>query len=209
MSWIDVDYDVDTWLWMPTQWGDGQEFADHRDWARVCAEALWEVTEAEPEESEVDNLALTLAALAERIPAAFEGREGWDPRRLNSVYVYLPDVRRRPLPLYVETWPVEGPRDVRLAEFVREGDREAVEKPLVDAFATEHLGEGLRSLRYFTEPAEHALGCSLNYAWRIPEHGFDLRLWTSTGDLGDVFAAMDDFDALARSIVVRHDDERD
>lgn len=195
MSWVDVDYDVEKWLWMPTSWGEGREFPDHRDWARTYAEAAWTLADVEPgDEDEVNNLALTLAVLAEEIPGRFPDQE---------VYLYLPDPRRMPLPLYVQLIPSEGARDARLREIVRADDDEAVEKPIVDLFATEHLGEGMRSLRYFIEPDEGALACSLNYAWRLQEHPYDLRLWTSTGDLGRLSVSLDDFDGLARSIRVR------
>jgi hypothetical protein len=200
MSWIEVDYNVEKWLWMPTSWQDGP-FTDHREWARQYAEAVWALADVETgDQDEIDNLALTLTMLAEDVPARFPGQDA---------YLYLPDPRRMPLPLYVQAFPAEGDGGRRLGEIVRAGDTEAVEPPIVEAFTTELLGDGVRSLRYFTEPDEGTLGCSVNYAWRVEEHGLDLRLWSVTGDLGRLAGALDDFDELARTVRVRHDSERD
>ncbi|GAB2619772.1 hypothetical protein GCM10027168_59900 [Streptomyces capparidis] len=206
MSWIDVDYDEDKWLWMPTSWGRDEPFDSPKDWARVYADALWELQEEEPaDEVVVEDLERALAMLAERITEALPRKTPY----LNSVYCYVPDPRRLPLPLYVQVWPIEGTREQRLREIVRADDDEAVEKPIVEPFPTEHLGDGLRAVRYFTDPAEGELACSLNYAWRLEEHGFDLHLWSVTGHLGWLAVAMDDFDDLARTVRVRDDGERD
>ncbi|KRV50882.1 hypothetical protein AQ490_13090 [Wenjunlia vitaminophila] len=199
MSWIDVDYDVDTFLWMPTSFEEEAGFSGPEEWGRLFAEALWDLQEEGPElDEQVDSLAASLTNFAEQIPAAFPGQ---------AVYLHVPDPRQMPMPVYVDSWPAEGDRTERLREIVRADDTEAVEKPMVDEFETEHLGRGLRSLRYFTEPQEGALCCSVNYAWRVPEHGIDVRVWSVSGDLGRVAMALDDIDALTRSIRVRADDD--
>lgn len=82
-----------------------------------------------------------------------------------------------------------------------------MEPPIIEAFATEHLGEGLRTLRYCSfdpgpdhPPSPGALYATLGYAWRVDEHDTDVRLFSSCPDLARLIQIIDDVDFLARGI---------
>lgn len=200
MSWIDVDYDVDKWLWVPGAFGRGEKYSRPKKWARAYAQALWELDEAGPDhDDQVKELALVLELFAKRQPTSSPGQQ---------TYLYVPDPRRMPIPLYVQPLRWAEGEEPTLRELVRADEPDAVEKPVVDVFATEHLGEGLRTLRYFTDPGDNSLQCALTYGWQLREHDFDLRLYTVNGAVGEMAVAAEDFDELARSVRIRSEDER-
>lgn len=98
-------------------------------------------------------------------------------------------------------------RDAALRELTGTDDPEAVAPPVVQSFATEHLGEGLRTLRYCPfdpgpdhPPAPGAIYAALNHAWRVDECDTDVRLFTSCPDLARLIQIVDDVDTLARGI---------
>ncbi len=95
----------------------------------------------------------------------------------HHVYLHLPDPRMMPL-------------QVGLGVCVEE-------------FSTPHLGSGLRTLRYCPlDPGTGALYAALDYAWRVEEHGTDVRLFASCPDIGRLLQTIDDIDELARGIRV-------
>ncbi|MGH3708618.1 MAG: hypothetical protein ACRDRQ_11050 [Pseudonocardiaceae bacterium] len=165
------------------------------------AEECWDGSGLVPGEHEVDNLALTLAMFVERVRPEPEEEPNLD------IFFHLPDPRLMPLQVYLEVWDVEGERDTTLRELTWADDPEAVEPPVVEAFATKHLGEGLRTLRYCPfdpgpdqPPAPGALYATLSYAWRVDEHDTDVRLFSSCPDLARLIQIVDDVDSLARRI---------
>jgi hypothetical protein len=102
------------------------------------------------------------------------------------------------LPVHLEAYAAEGEHAESLAELTRANESGAVEKPIVEPFRSEHLGEGVRVLRYAADPRDGAVVLTLSYAWRVGD--MDVLLWLSTFDTGLALRAMDDVDALARAV---------
>lgn len=197
-GWAEIDYDPAVWIELPRIWCE-ETWPDHRTWARDVAKEFWLASGLVPEEHAVDNLALTLAMYAEKL------QSGELPAQ--DFFLHLPDPRMMPLQVCLGVWDAEGERDATLRELTGADDPEAVEPPVVESFATEHLGEGLRTLRYCPfdpgpdhPPAPGALYAALNYAWRVDEYDTDVRLFTSCPDLTRLVQIIDDVDALARGI---------
>jgi len=197
-GWPEIDYDPAVWIELPRIWCE-ETWPDHRAWARDIAEACWGDSGLVPGEHEVDSLALTLAMFAERL------QSGEQPAQ--DYFLHLPDPRMMPLQVCLGTWEAEGERDVALRELTGADDPEAVEPPVVDTFATQHLGEGLRTLRYCPfdpgsghPPGPGAIFAALSYAWRVDEHDTDVQLSSSCPDLARLIQIVDDVDTLARGI---------
>jgi hypothetical protein len=190
----EVDFDHGVWIELPFVWGE-DTWPDHRDWARELAEASWQDSGLTPGEFDVDNLALTLAMFAEKLP----------PGELpaHHVYLHLPDPGMMPLQVGLGVWDAEGEREAALRHLAGADDPDAVEPPIVEEFSTPHLGSGLRILRYCPlDPGTGALYAALDYAWRVEEHATDVRLFASCPDVGRLLQAIDDIDELARGIRV-------
>lgn len=193
-----VEHDPAVWLRVPPFWGE-QNWPDHRAWARDVAEACWGDFGLDPGEGEVDNLALALAAYAEKL------QSGELPAQ--DFYLHLPDPRMVPLAVNLGVWDAEGEQETALRALSNADDPEAIEPPIVETFSTEHLGEGLRTLRYCPfeprpdRPREPgALYASLNYAWRVEEYESDVRLFSSSPDIGRLIQVINEIDELACGI---------
>ncbi|WP_434594704.1 hypothetical protein [Streptomyces sp. A5-4] len=187
MIFLETDSDPAQWLMMPLVW-DRPE--DLQVWAHQHAELLWKLQEKRPKRRDKKALAVRLAMLAEGIPGRVPAHQ---------VFLYAPDPRRTPQAFYVLKVPVEGERTARLREAVQADEDSPVRPMEVDAFATERLGEGLRSLRYWGS-REGSLMMSLNFAWRSEEFGTDLILRTVSDDPGWLASHLDEVDDFARSV---------
>lgn len=199
-AWPEVTYDPAIWIQLPLIWND-QTWPDYRTWARETAEACWSDFDLEPGAYSVDNLALTLAAFVEKL----QPDDGSIP--LEDFYLHLPDPRLMPLHVSLAVLDAEGDREQALREMTNADDPDAVESPTVEIFGTEHLGEGLRTLRYcpFDPGPDHqsepgALFAAVNYAWRVEEHKTDVRLHSACPDIARLVQVIDDIDELARGI---------
>jgi hypothetical protein len=195
MSWIEVDFDPAVWVEMPSEWTD-DTWPDYRDWAWEAAKAVWADSGQAPGEYGIDQLALAFVMLAER-----------EDKALSSLtYLHVPSPTDIPLPVGLKVFERAGEREAALRVMANADDPEAVEPPIVEEFATESLGTGLRTLRYLTLPEQpDTLVGALNYAWRVDEVDTDIRLWTSCPDLSRLIGAIDDIDTLARGIRVGQD----
>jgi hypothetical protein len=185
---VDVHLDTDRWVGVPGEWSE-ETWPDHRDWAREVAETVWHGATPAPGGQGPDHLALGLAMLTENPLLA----EPW-----RRAFVWLPGPTSTVLPVYLEAYAAEGERDDALRELTRAHEAGAVEKPVVEPFPTEHLGDGLRVLRYAADPRDGAVVLTLSYAWRAAD--LDVLLWLSTFDTGLALRAVDDVDDFARRI---------
>lgn len=191
MSRPHVDYDTDLWMMVPTDW-TGLPWKGPKAWGRAMADAWWGDTDLEPTRKDVKALAETLRAGAERYPATHPGFD---------VYLFLPDPRAMPLPVFVASVEAEGDREETLRALVTTEDPDLVEKPLVEDFRTELLGAGLRSLRY-TQSAGREIIAGVRYAWRAEAAGCDVVVVVSTTDTRYLLGAMDELDAFAARVSV-------
>ena len=190
---VHAEPDLQVWVGMPGQWDDAT-WADPRDWAREVAQTLWADHQPEPGGQGVDHLALALAMHAQSPLAGAPHRRTW---------LWLPNPTDEPLPLHLEGYVEQGERGQALRELARADQDGAVEAPVVEPFASTALGTGLRVLRYEVDPDDGAVVLILSYAFRAG--GLDVRLWTSTYDTAAGLRALDDIDALARSLMLVQD----
>ncbi|MBT2399777.1 hypothetical protein [Streptomyces sp. ISL-100] len=204
MSWLDIDYDADVWLSVPIRWtaAAGEDFvgSEHRtreQWAHETAQDWWEEDDETPGEGDVELLGRTLLACVEKYPSVHPGFE---------LLLYLAHPRMMPLPIWIAELPLKG--DVgELRRLVLADETEAVEPPLVEEFATESLGTGLRSLNYTLLPGTNELFVGLRYAWLSEDHDRSVLMITGSPAPGQVLAAADVIAELAHDLRLRHDDD--
>jgi hypothetical protein len=190
---VDVHLSTDVWIGVPGEWSE-ETWPDHRDWARDVADAVWAGASPAPGGQGPDHLALGLAMLAESPLLDLAWRR---------TFLWLPGPTSDFLPVHLEAYAAEGERAESLAELTRADEPGAVEKPIVEPFRTEHLGDGIRVLRYAADPRDRAVMLTLSYAWRAGD--LDVLLWLSTFDTGLALRAMDDVDELARAVHLADD----
>ncbi len=193
-GWVNVPFDRR--IWIPCLPGFPPGY-DLETWAAVFSVARWDMSGLKHTSQDVDRLAAQLAAV-------HQGTFGHIPCHL--AFVHTADPRQQPLPVFLGIWQTSGDRDARLRSLANADDPEAIEPPIVDEFSTPQLGRGLRVMRYlhFTDGSLYA---ALSYAWRVEQYQTDLRLFTSSPDLGRLQRAVPDIDELARAIIpVPHPD---
>ncbi|MFF0204140.1 hypothetical protein [Streptomyces sp. NPDC005017] len=194
---IDIEYvDAYPWVIIPPQSGPSAPFEawdDIRTWCRECAEDMWADRELDPGPNGVDFVGETLARCAEAFSPP--GSDHW-------LFLHLDHPTDLPLPVCAAIGPANGPREETLRALTMAEDSDAVEPPVVKAFHSKWLGEGMTTFRYVTqETSPHVLAC-VRYAWRVEEHGADVVIWTATEDIARIMAAADDLEGLAKSLAV-------
>jgi hypothetical protein len=145
--------------------------------------------------SGLDHSPVDVERLSHMLAAIHEGIYGQIPCHL--AFVHLPDPRLMPLVLYVGVWESDGDQEEQLRMLCLAGDTEAVEPPMVDEYATDSLGTGLRVMRY-RHLDDGSLYAGLSYAWRSEEYETDLLLFASAEDLGRLQRAIPDIEEFAR-----------
>jgi hypothetical protein len=205
MSWLDIDYDPDLWVEIPSRWTmwAGEEWCgdDRRspeEWADEIALYCWEESQEKGfTQGEIQLLSQTLLECVRRYPSMYPGSE---------VFLYLPNPKVIPLPVWITHIPAEGDKEKALRELTL-ADSEAIEPPVAEEVHSEALGAGLRTLRYSSVPESNELVVGLRYAWRSEEHGRDVLLITGSPAPGQVMYAVDAIADLIHDIRLRHDDE--
>jgi hypothetical protein len=193
-GWVDVDRAVlATGTWVPCM-PDFPEGENRESWAAESAALWWNVSGVEHGDDEVVALASMLVAIHKDIYAAGHS---------HMAFIHLPDPRLLPLPVQLGIWAMRGERDEQLRLLVNADDETAVEKPILEEFATDRLGAGLRCLRYRRGGEDGSeINGYLDYAWRSDQYETDLRLFTFSWGLDRLHRAMPDIDDLARAISV-------
>jgi hypothetical protein len=187
-GWISVDYLQQIWIPCPPVFPEG---LDRDSWASLYAEEWWWNAGREHSEREVKSLARTLAGIHEY---------AYEHLAMHRGFIHLPDLRVVPLLVCFGVWEAVGERAAQLRALTYADNPEAIQPPLVDEFATERLGSGLKTLSY-TRQGETVTG-HLNYAWRSEEHATALRMFTACPDLGRLQRALPDTERLARGVTI-------
>lgn len=196
LGWVRVDVDMRRWILCPSVFPEGY----NRDsWATAAAAAWSEPWGLSADNAEVERLAAMLRATHER---------AYMRVKCHQIWVYLPDRFTAPLPVFLAIWRQAGERGRRLRLLTEADDKSSARKPEVTEVTTEHLGTGLRVLRYRAQ-GKGQLMAFLGYAFRVEEHKTDLQVYTATSDLRALTAASDDIERLVQGITVyRNTDER-
>jgi hypothetical protein len=194
-GWAKADYDRRKWIPCLAAMPDGYDTAR---WAREFSAAWWGLSGLPHGENDLARLEAQLAVIRD---------SSYGHILCHLVFIHLPDPRMLPLPVYLAILQASGEREAQLRTLTMVNDPAAVRPAIVEEFRTDRLGSGLRVMRYWTEdPKEAAMSdapemyAGLSYAWRSEQFQTDLRLFTSSPDLGRLQQAIPDIDELARSI---------
>ncbi|WP_282704215.1 hypothetical protein [Streptomyces sp. CC219B] len=123
--------------------------------------------------------------------------------------LYWPDLRKPPVPVFLGAW--EPEHDETSAEVHYAGSfhhlKTAGPSSIEEPFATDSLGTGLRSLAFVPLNADEpedpdGLVGVLTYFWRTKPLPADVRLVAFTHELGQLYEALPDIDAFARTIAL-------
>jgi hypothetical protein len=187
-GWISVDYDQRIWIPCAPVFPDG---FDRASWAQLYAEEWWSRSAREHGADEVALLARTLADIHEY---------GYAHLAMHRGFIHLPSLQVPPLLVSFGIWEAAGDPAGQLRALAGADSSDAMEPPIVEEFATERLGTGLRALAH-TRKGGTITGY-VNYAWRSEEHAAALRLFTGCPDLGRLQRALPDIDQLARGVTI-------
>ena len=187
-GWISVDYLQQIWIPCPPIFPEG---FDLDSWASLYAEEWWSRSGREHDKREVKLLARTLADIHEY---------AYEHLAMHRGFIHLPDLGVVPLLVSFGIWEAVGERTAQLRALTHADDPELIQPPVVDEFATERLGPGLKTLSY-TRKGETVTG-HLNYAWRSEEYATALRMFATCPDLGRLQRALPDTERLARGVTI-------
>ncbi len=182
----DADLDTDVWLEVPMEWSP-ETWTDVDGWSSEAAAAV----SPEAADEEWRALAAALARCATSFPST----------PLSTTYIHLPADQVLPLPVEVRMLPMSAAGALREQDLARADDVQAVEKPLVEAFAVPH-GRGFRVLRYLQDADTDGqpLIAAVHYLVRLPIAAVDVSVSSATFDLPRLLRAVDDIDALVVAV---------
>ncbi len=188
MTAVEVDYDPDVWIELPSEPG-----TDVEAWALETAQRCFQEADLSPDERALTLLSSSLLSLAT-----------WSTGNGALSFVQLRHPEAGPGVLAVLGADVAGDgSEWSLRRRLHADDDDLVEPAGVTSLDTP-LGPALRVRRYarsrLPDQPPGTLVSSLGYAWCLPQ--IDSDLWLSCGDLdlGQLAAAEDDLDALARAV---------
>lgn len=200
--WATAEAPSDAWIPLPLDF-DGTPWPDATAYAAWAAETVAARHAADAPSDLHDRCEQTIVS-------AYETLVGTVPAHLH--FLYWPDPAKPPLPVFVALWQAEHSTEDALLYYsgARTGEEtEGAEPPILEIFISDHLGEGLRVLRFDSfgslgdgsAGSSEALLATLGYAWRAEAHAMDVQMFAFTPDLGLLYAALVDLDAFARVIV--------
>lgn len=194
---IDIEYvDAYPWVIIPPRAGTSAPFEEWDDihaWCLERAEDLWADRELAPGPNGSAFVGETLARCAEAFCPP--GSDHW-------LFLHLDHPTDIPLPVCAAIGPARNPREATLRALTKANDTTAVEPPVVRAFDSPHLGEGMSTFRYVTQENSPHLTACVRYAWQVEQYGADVVIWTATEDVARVLTAAEDVEELARSLAV-------
>ncbi len=193
MIYANVALDIDIWIPIPIAWG-AESWPGPKEWGEEMARARWAGHKSKL--ADIERSAVELESYA-----GFYG--GTDPDIPFEVITYLhaPGPVEAALPVRVWVDDVSGLSVEEAAEVV---DPDAIERPIVEPFSTEHLGTGIKALRYRQyepDPGEpEALYVVLRYAFRLEAPDAVVVVNATDIDPGRLLGAVDDLDEFVRQI---------
>jgi hypothetical protein len=187
-GWMAVEYAQNVWIPCPPVFPDG---FDRGSWASLYAGQWWQMSGQKHSGRQEKLLARTLAEMHEYAYAHLEMHNG---------LIHLPNLQIVPLLVSFGVWEGVGDRMAQLRVLAHADDPEAIEPPMVDEFATERLGPGLKTLSY-TRKGGTVTG-HLSYAWRSEEYATALRVFTGCPDLGRLQRAIPDIEQMAQGVTI-------
>ncbi|WP_213815550.1 hypothetical protein [Glaciihabitans sp. dw_435] len=183
MKTVRVDFDQDSWLYVPESW-PWNGFDDLQTWSVTVSGLLAEFHELD--ETTTAWLAGSLRSIAQDRPEA------------ESRFVYLADPGNTIF--FVSLLQNSSDDEFSLEQLVAATDTNVTRPPDVQPI-TSALGEGLRAVRYVDDgSADHDIVAIAQYAWR--SDGLDVVLVAANFDVVLLTQMLPLVDALAQSITV-------
>ena len=186
-----VETDSETLQWFPThmRWNSDGE---REEWAELCAAALLSAHEKRPKRRRIKAVRQQLDSFAQVLTKLTPA---------DQAFLFIPTPDQTPVPAFILMAECEGDRQTTLRSMVQ-ADAESLVRPVeVDPFATERLGEGLRSTRYWSTP-EGQLMATVRYGWRLEQINTDLCFYMVWDDPGKMAVFTDTVDDFVRSLWV-------
>jgi hypothetical protein len=202
------EFDPERPVWIPCPAAFPKDF-DRETWARNYATRWCETSGLDYGERQIRGLAKMLVDLQDILFGA---------GTCHVALIHLPPPEKEsppahenqsplariaePLPVGVGVWQAVGERSAQLRLLSNADDPEATEPPVVEEIWTEHLGAGLRTLRY-PRLDDGSLFGALDYAFRSEQFETDIRFFTSSPDLSRLQSAIPDIEELVRATSLR------
>lgn len=189
MKLVETDSETVQWFPAPMHWNSDTE---REEWAEFCALALLRAHEERPKRRRIRAIRQQLDSFVAALPRLTPA---------DQAFLFIPEPDEIPVPIFALMADCEGDLESTLRQIVQ-ADAESVVRPVeVEPFATERLGQGLRSTRYWAA-ADGQLMVTVRYGWRVEASGVDLCLYMVWNNPGKMAAYTDIVDDFVRSLWV-------
>jgi hypothetical protein len=191
---LEVDYDPDVWI-------EVDRDADLDEWAVRVARQCYEDSALEPSDRQLTVLATQLREFAARLG---EGDGPGGPGGLGIALLHLRYPEDGPLTAALISAADAGDgSEASLRAIAGADDPGLIEPPDVQWIETP-LGVAMRVWRYAAHPdlGRSGVYAALTYIWHLPQYDADVRLTTSSFELGELTLAAEDIDHLAQGITI-------
>jgi hypothetical protein len=188
-GWVQAHGDRRFWIPCPAGFPEGH---DRGSWAQMMARAWWEQSGLTYTATAVEQLTAMLRRIHE---------QGYAKVPCHQIWIYLADPAVPPLPVHIGIWKMQGERTERLRSLSGADDTTSTRPPDVTKLATDHLGPGIRAIRY--RMRESGALAMVGYAFRCEGFETDIQLSTATRDLRQLGTAISDIEEFIRGITVQ------
>jgi hypothetical protein len=188
-GWVRAQGDRRFWIPCPAGFPEGH---DRGSWAQMMARAWWEQSGLAYTATAVEQLAAMLRRIHE---------QGYAKVACHQIWIYLQDPAVPPLPVHIGIWKMQGDRDERLRSLSGADDTASTRPPDVAELATDHLGTGIRAMRY--RMRESGALAMVGYAFRREGFETDVQISTATRDLRQLGTVISHIEEFIRGITVQ------
>jgi hypothetical protein len=187
-GWVQAHGDRHLWIPCPAGFPAGH---DRDSWAAMMAAAWWKQSGLTYTAAAVGQLAAMLRRIHE---------QGYAKVPCHQIWIYLREPAVPPLPVHIGIWKMQGERNTRLRSLSGADDTASTRPPDVTELVTDHLGTGIRAMRY--RMRESGALAMVGYAFRSEGFETDIQISTATRDLRQLGTAIGDIDGFIGGITV-------
>jgi len=184
---LEIDYDPSVWLEVDLQ-------ADLDEWSVQTAHRCFEESAIDASDRQLTILATQLYELVSRLTEA--GGFG-----MALIHLRYPEEGPLTAALIGATEGAGDGSETSLRALAGADDPDLIEPPDIQWIET-RLGVAMRVWRYATHPQRGRSGvyAALTYVWHLPQYDTNIRLTTSSFELGELTLAVEDIDELAHGV---------
>lgn len=201
-NWATIEGAPPTWVPLIPDF-TGTPWRDRAEYSRQAAEWVWLALG-----SRLDPDAGQREQGIERLAALILDAYGTLPGKVlaHQAFLHIPSLESPPLPVFLGIWKSAGDKNAMLRYFTGADAAETVRPPVIEEFATQSLGSGLRVFMVAQPDKDSAeLMGTVAYAFRAEQYATDIQLRALSYDLGLLQACLDGLDEFARCIVPTQD----